>query len=414
MMNFDKTKALPPIRIVLVEDNEHDRTAFCRTFQSSGIDCKITEYVRGEEALDAIRGNSPAFDIAVIDHGLPGMSGLELCKQLLAEQTFLPMLILTGKGSEQLAVEALKAGVDDYMIKDPEQHYLDFLPIVIPAVLQKHADRIACKKAEEALARAYDELEVRVEKRTAELAKTTEQLMLELDKRKCAEEEVRHLSRQLISATEEEKKRIARDLHDECGQVLTALHLGVESLYDSLPGGLTNQQGKCNELIGLIEELGDKARHISSELRPDMLDDLGLVPTLESYIEDFSERTGDLQINFRATGVKKRSGPEIEIVLYRILQEALNNIAKHAKAKHVSVLMTYSHPMLIFTIEDDGIGFWQRECSLSFPRKQQGIGLLGMRERVGSVGGSIDIRSDRGKGTFIRIEIPICPDKAGD
>jgi len=279
-MNFDKAKALPPIRIVLVEDNEHDRTAFCRIFQSSGIDCKIAEYVRGEEALDAIRDNSPAFNIAVIDHGLPGMSGLELCKQLLAEQTFLPMLILTGKGSEQLAVEALKAGVDDYMIKDPEQHYLDFLPIVIPAVLQKHADRIACKKAEEALARAYDELEVRVEKRTAELAKTTEQLMLELDKRKCAEEEVRHLSRQLISATEEEKKRIARDLHDECGQVLTALHLGVESLYDSLPGGLTNQQGKCNELIGLIEELGDKARHISSELRPDMLDDLGLVPTL--------------------------------------------------------------------------------------------------------------------------------------
>ncbi len=413
-MNLDKTKALPPIRIVLVEDNEHDRITFCRTLQRSGIDCKVAEYVRSEEALVAIRDNSPAFDIAVIDHGLPGMSGLELCKQLLAEQTFLPMVILTGKGSEQLAVEALKAGVDDYIIKDPEQHYLDLLPVIIPGVLQKHADHIARKKAEEALARAYDELEVRVEERTAELAKTTEQLMSELDKRKHAEEEVRHLSRQLISATEEEKKRIARDLHDECGQVLTALHLGVESLYNSLPEGLADQQGKCNEIIGFIEELGDKARRISSELRPDMLDHLGLVPTLESYIEDFSRRTGDLQIDFQATGVKKRAGPEIEIVLYRILQEALNNIVKHAKAKHVSVLLTYSHPRLIFTIEDDGIGFWQRERLLSFPGKYQGIGLLGMRERIGSVGGSLNIRSSKGKGTFIRIEIPICSDKAGD
>jgi len=114
---------------------------------------------------------------------------------------------------------------------------------------------------------------------------------------------------------------------------------------------------------------------------------------------------GGLQIDFQTIGANKRPEPEIEIVLYRCLQEALNNIAKHAKAKHVSVILTYSHPKLIFTKKDDGDGFGETQRGERSGTKKPPIGLLGMRERVSSVGGTIDIRSSRTKGTVIRAEL---------
>jgi len=177
-------------------------------------------------------------------------------------------------------------------------------------------------------------------------------------------------------------------------------------MHDSLPAEMKAQKGTCDELIRQVEELGDSIRSLSSELRPDMLDDLGLIPTLQWYIKDFVKRVGGLEIDFQAIGIKQRLEAEIEIVLYRCLQEALNNIAKHAKAKHVSVLLTCSHPKLIFTIKDDGVGFEQAEREVPAGARKQPIGLLGMRERVVSVGGTIDIRSSKGKGTVIRAELP--------
>ncbi|OEU51709.1 MAG: hypothetical protein BA861_01585 [Desulfobacterales bacterium S3730MH5] len=220
--------------------------------------------------------------------------------------------------------------------------------------------------------------------------------------RKRAEEEIRHLSRQLIRVIEQERKRLTRDLHDELGQTLTGLHFSAEALYKSLPEELKDQKTRCDELIEVIEQLGDNIRNISSELRPDMLDHLGLIPTLEWYIEDFTKRISGLQIDFQTIGVRKRPDAEIEIVLYRIVQEALNNIAKH-----VSILLTYSHPKLISTIKDDGIGFERMEGMLPSGPNKGGIGLLGMRERVGSLGGTINIHSNRGKGTVIRVELPV-------
>ena len=216
----------------------------------------------------------------------------------------------------------------------------------------------------------------------------------------------------MISVIEEERKRLARDLHDEFGQALTTLHFGIEALRNSLPTELDSLKTSCDEFIMLIQELGEDIRHIASELCPGMLDHLGLVPTLEWYIADFAMRMGGLHIDFQAIGIKDRPDSEVEIVLYRILQEALNNIAKHSKAEHVDVLLTYSHPMLICTIKDDGVGFDQAdEGMLPSGSQKGGIGLLGMRERVGSIGGKVDIRSKRDEGTTIRVELPISVEK---
>jgi PAS domain S-box-containing protein len=186
---MNPTETSSPLRILLVEDDRHDRVAFRRVFEKSPVACEITECTWAEEALLQVLADASLFDVVVIDHSLPAMSGLDLCRELLGQQTPLPLVLLTGKGSQELAVEALKAGVCDYIIK--QLGYLDLLPVVLPQVVQKHGDTVARKRAEEALRKAYDELEQRVQARTGELARTTEKLKSELSERKRAQEALR-------------------------------------------------------------------------------------------------------------------------------------------------------------------------------------------------------------------------------
>ncbi|MBW2565839.1 MAG: PAS domain S-box protein [Deltaproteobacteria bacterium] len=145
------TQSSPPLRILLVEDDKHDRLAFHRAFQRSQVSCEITECEKAEEALEPLRSDASLFDLVVIDHGLPGISGLDLCKELIDEGIPLPMVLLTGRGSEELAVEALKVGVNDYIIKDSGMGYLDLMPAVLPEVVRKHGDRVARERAESSL-----------------------------------------------------------------------------------------------------------------------------------------------------------------------------------------------------------------------------------------------------------------------
>lgn len=190
------------LRILLVEDDEHDRLAFHRAFERSSIDCKITDCIWAEDALLQILADASLFDLVVIDHKLPGMSGLDLCKELLSKRSPLPLILLTGRGSQELAIEALKAGVNDYIVKEHGQAYLDLLPVVLPEVVRKHGDRVAREQAEEALRKAYDELEQRVQERTAEVAMATEQLKLELTERKRAQEALRESEQKYSTVVE--------------------------------------------------------------------------------------------------------------------------------------------------------------------------------------------------------------------
>ena len=155
---MDQIKTSSPLRILLVEDDEHDRLTFRRAFEKNHVTREITECIRAEEALERIRADTSSFDIVVIDHKLPGMSGLDMCKQVLSEKIPLPLVIITGRGSERLAVEALKAGVDDYIIKDSGRKYLDLLPVILPEVVRRYGDRIARKRAEEKLQKTNEEL----------------------------------------------------------------------------------------------------------------------------------------------------------------------------------------------------------------------------------------------------------------
>lgn len=230
----------------------------------------------------------------------------------------------------------------------------------------------------------------------------------DVTQRRLAEEQVHHLSQRLIDGIEEERRRLAADLHDEFGQAMTGLHLGMESLINLLKPDQDLIRKKGHKLIVLIEHLADSLRSLTSELRPDMLDHLGLVPTVEWYVNDFRERVPNLAIRFESAGFKNRKLPgQVEIALYRILQEALNNVVKHAQASLVTVRLTYNHPRVIMIISDDGRGFRLDGPPLSNPAGKGGIGLISMKERVASTGGTIDVRSTVGKGTVIKVTVPV-------
>ena len=230
---------------------------------------------------------------------------------------------------------------------------------------------------------------------------------IDISKEKKAQEEIQMLSRKLIKGIEEERRSLASDLHDEFGQALTLLQFDMESLKKAIPYALEGPNLACDKIMEHIQKLAEKIRNTTSRLRPDLLDHLGLVPTLEWYINNFKDHVKNIKIDFQAIGFKRRLPPELEIVIYRVLQEGLNNITKHSKADRVDIRLTSSHPKVFFMIQDNGEGFQQPDNRIPQEILSKGIGLLSMKERVASLKGTIKIKSIRNEGTTIRIELPI-------
>ncbi len=230
---------------------------------------------------------------------------------------------------------------------------------------------------------------------------------IDISREKEAQKEVKSLSHKLIEGIEEERRSLASDLHDEFGQSLTLLQFDIEQLQQMLPSHHLDSILVSEKIMEQIQALAEKVRNTTSRLRPDLLDHLGLVPTLEWYLEDFNERFENIQADFQSIGFKRRLDPPTEIVIYRIFQEGLNNVTKHANASKVVIKLTASHPKVIFIMKDNGTGFTQTEDGMPKGGLSLGIGLLSMKERVASLGGEIEIRSVPNKGTTIRVELPM-------
>jgi two-component system CheB/CheR fusion protein len=260
------------------------------------------------------------------------------------------------------------------------------------------------KKIEEALKRAQEELESKVIERTAELAETNESLRREIVERKRAEEERVGLLRKIVTTQEDERSRIARDMHDQLGQRLTALRLKIASLKEICANN--------EELSARIERLGEigagldaEVSFLAWELRPAVLDDLGLVVAADNYVTEWSKHF-EIPAEFQSTGLKKtRLDPETETNLYRIIQEALNNTYKHAKASRASVLLEKRQKSVVLIIEDNGIGFDPNK-KRRVTKSGRGLGLIGIRERAAIVSGTVEIESTPGNGTTIYVRVP--------
>jgi PAS domain S-box-containing protein len=265
-------------------------------------------------------------------------------------------------------------------------------------------DITARKRAEQALREAHNRLEERVQKRTAELARANLALTIEIEGRQRAEAAHQQLALRLASAQEEYRRRIARELHDEMGQHLTALSLGLKSLKDTAPE-LAAARQRLQQLQELADLMGKQIHQLALELRPAALDDLGLHTALVNYIEAWSQRSG-VEVDWHSAGLEgARLPPVLETTLYRVVQEALTNVLKHARAKHVSLILQRGPKQVVLVIEDDGCGF-EAEAVLKAARR---LGLLGMQERLTLVQGTLTIESTPGCGTtiFARIPLPV-------
>ncbi len=213
-----------------------------------------------------------------------------------------------------------------------------------------------------------------------------------------------HLLKQVITAQEEERKRIARELHDSTGQALTSLMIGLKRL----------QMAETHEEAGRVaSELRDTAARtldeihtLALELRPSMLDDMGLAVTLQRYCTEYERRTS-IAVDYHRDGLDGLRLPgAMEIAMYRIVQEALTNIAKHSRAGNVSVLLRAQKGRLRAIVEDDGVGF-DVAATLADGSDEQKLGLVGMQERAGLLGGTCTIESRPGAGCTVFVEVPI-------
>ena len=258
------------------------------------------------------------------------------------------------------------------------------------------------RRAEEELRRAYDELERRVEERTAELRELAGTLLNEVKERRAAEEQVKGLLHRIIETQEIERRRIARDLHDELGQLLTALRLSISVLVDETapPAEAQERLARTQEIARRVESAVD---FIAWELRPAALDQLGLAAAAENFTREWSKHYG-IPAEFSAVGLDgPRPKPEAEMNLYRILQEALNNLHKHAQAGRAEVLLERVDGKLVLIVGDDGRGF-EPGRGLDGER---GMGLLSMSERAAQVGGTLEIESAPGEGTTVFARVPV-------
>lgn len=261
------------------------------------------------------------------------------------------------------------------------------------------------KRAEQAVWAAHSQLERRVRERTAELAHSNGALTAEIARRERAEADRRELQQRLATAQEDERRRIARELHDQMGQHLTALGLGLKVVKDASPDP-SSARDRLQNLQALTDLIGRQIHTLALELRPTALDDLGLQAALANYAEGWTERSG-VDVDFHGIGLEGvRLPAPVETALYRVTQEALTNVLKHAGASRVSVVLQRSPGQVAVVVEDDGRGFDPDSPATAMSAERR-LGVLGMRERVALVGGTLTIESGPGRGTTVIARVPL-------
>ena len=217
--------------------------------------------------------------------------------------------------------------------------------------------------------------------------------------------ELSQLTEKLFENQEEERRRIARELHDEAGQSLTAIKLGLDRLEENHSYNDTGLKEEIDEIRLMIKRTSSEIRRLSYHLHPTLLVDLGLEPALNLYFKEIGNHS-NLDIEFNMVGFDLRLDPYMETVLYRLCQETLTNALKHSGAETFGLSIIKSYPKIIFQAEDDGIGFDTQIVG----KDKRSLGIIGMRERASLLGGTFQLRSSPGRGTRIRIEIPFRED----
>ena len=353
---------------VLVVDDNIDNLNLIRLMLER-VGYKVRPALSGEMALRAASISLP--DLVLLDIRMPDMDGFEVCRQLKANEATQAIPVIFVSAYQNLAdrTAAFNAGGVDYVTKP-------FFEEEILARVRTHID----------LYRSKCHLEELVSKRTKELTES--------------EAHLRSLSDFLERVREKDRAHFARELHDELGQNLTAMRIDVNSLAHTLQSTDALVISKLATIDQMISSTVEATRRICEDMRPGMLDDLGLEAALSSYVKRFISQFGvacDLSMDREDFGLDDRSSTAI----FRLVQESLTNIARHAKASHAMVSLEDKGDEILLTIADDGCGL-----ALEPSPDRRGYGLLGMRERVALLGGRISIDSAPGRGTHIEVVVP--------
>jgi signal transduction histidine kinase len=387
-----------PVKILLVEDSPSDAALLRESLTQTGLErFEFTQADCWAQAVENLRHGH--FDVMLLDLSLPDSTGRDTFLQARAGAPHLPIVVLTGVEDEVVSLDAMRHGIQDYLVKGQSDGRQTARAI-------RHA--IERKLLEEALQKIQAELERRVDGRTAELLLVNQALHTEIAQREQAEKARRQVLQRLANAEETERSRISRELHDRLGQDLTGLKLGLQ---------LVRQQGPfaspVQESLGRLEQIADglmqDIHRLAWELHPAALDDLGLEMALRHYTAEWSE-SSRVPVDFHSEGMEAHRLPlPLETTLYRIAQEALTNVTRHAKAKRVSVLLERRPDLVSLIVEDDGGGFDAGNQSSVATGK---LGLLGMRERATLAGGRLEIESNPGAGTTVFVRVPLKPKPA--
>jgi signal transduction histidine kinase len=354
-----------PLHILHLEDDPNDAALVLSTLEAGGVTCATTCVQRRDDFVAALERGG--IDLILSDFSLPAFDGLSAMEIARAKWPDVPIIMVSGTLGEERAIDSLKSGATDYVLKER-------LSRLVPAVR-----------------RAMQEVKERVKRRFAE------------GKREEYSRKLQVLSRRLVETQESERRHLARELHDEIGQALTVAQLNLQALLQ-LPA-TDALQPRLKTSLEVVERVLEQVHDISLNLRPSILDDLGLEPALRWLTGRQAALVG-LQAEFHAGPLAQRLDPVIETECFRVAQGALTNVVRHAQAKTVSVELRKNAGQLHLRVRDDGVGF---EVAAVREQAVRGasLGLLSMEERAALAGGGLEFKSAPRQGTEVHAWFPL-------
>ena len=354
------------LKLLLLEDDPADAALIHKLLQRSGMNFTSKVVSNEKEFLKALDEN--IFDAVLSDNALPQYSSLRALQVIKKKNPFVAFILVTGTVSEEFAVNIIQQGADDYILKSNLTR--------LPAAISKVVENKQIQKAKF----------------------IAEQEMLELN------EQLRSLAAHLQNIREEEQTRIAREIHDELGQMLSIIKINIASADKKMQRSPIDAKINLAEALKAVDNTVITVRKIASGLRPPILDDIGLVAALEWYSQEFGDRT-HINIFFDASFPDIQVEKNIATGLYRIYQEALTNVLRHSGADKVTSKISMIQNQIILSVTDNGKGFDPNEI-----KAKKTLGLLGMNERALLMKGQLLIESDPSEGTTITVAVPMPPD----
>lgn len=340
--------------ILIADDAEETQEFIGATLEVAGF--QLIHASNGTEALEQTLRFEP--DLILLDVMMPGMDGYEVCRRIRANPKIaaIPILILTALDNRKALMQGIEAGADDFLSKPVNRKEL---LARVKTITRLNRYRIIAEQR------------AKLEEMTA----------------------------RLITAQEQERLRTSRELHDDVAQTLTTLLFDLRNLQAELTIPAEQLSARLDHLHNQVYEVSVKIRNLAHDLRPPVLDMLGLIPSLQAYCNRFSSRT-NIPVLFEPEDTIPELSDAYNVTLYRILQEALNNVAKHALASQVWVGLNEEDDWVHLVIQDNGVGL-RAEQSL------EGIGIIGMRERLAFIGGTLHIHAPQWGGVILTASLPV-------